>query len=79
MKLRELLHNIIDVNFDVEIKGVMCNPKRIKKGYLFVCVSEEHEKCVNGIIGASAIIANFAAHDAVICIFHPNPQEYTAK
>nr|WP_284706101.1 UDP-N-acetylmuramoyl-L-alanyl-D-glutamate--2,6-diaminopimelate ligase [Wolbachia pipientis] len=71
------MHNIIDVNFDVEIKGVTCNPKRIKEGYLFVCVSEEREKCMNGIIGASAIIANFAAHDA--CIFHPNPQEIYSK
>ncbi|MDG7052633.1 MAG: UDP-N-acetylmuramoyl-L-alanyl-D-glutamate--2,6-diaminopimelate ligase, partial [Wolbachia endosymbiont of Alcedoecus sp.] len=78
MRLRELLHNIIDVNFDVEIEGVMCNPKRIKKGYLFVCVSEEHEKCVNGI-RASVIIANFVAHDAGICIFHPNPQEIYSK
>nr|WP_255586048.1 UDP-N-acetylmuramoyl-L-alanyl-D-glutamate--2,6-diaminopimelate ligase [Wolbachia endosymbiont of Mansonella perstans] len=69
------MHNIIDVNFDVKIKGVTCNPKRIKKGYLFVYVSEEHEKCVNGIIGASVIIANFAVHDAGIYIFHPNPQE----
>ncbi|NEV49420.1 UDP-N-acetylmuramoyl-L-alanyl-D-glutamate--2,6-diaminopimelate ligase [Wolbachia pipientis] len=41
MKLRELLHNIIDVNFDVEIKGVTCNPKRVKEGYLFVCVSAQ--------------------------------------
>ncbi|BEP32760.1 MAG: hypothetical protein WBIAU2_09870 [Wolbachia endosymbiont of Drosophila biauraria] len=39
MKLRELLHNIIDVNFDIEIKGVTCNPNRVKEGYLFVCVS----------------------------------------
>ncbi|WP_265017495.1 Mur ligase family protein [Wolbachia endosymbiont (group A) of Epistrophe grossularia] len=39
MKLRELLHDIVDVNFDVEIKGVTCNPKRVKEGYLFVCVS----------------------------------------
>ncbi|MDR1139387.1 MAG: UDP-N-acetylmuramoyl-L-alanyl-D-glutamate--2,6-diaminopimelate ligase [Rickettsiales bacterium] len=79
MRLKELLHNIIDVNFDVEIKGITCNPKRIKEGYLFVCVSEEHEKCVNGIVGASAIIANFAAHDAGICIFHPNPQEIYSR
>ncbi len=52
MKLRELLHNIIDVNFDIEIKGVTCNPKRVKEGYLFVCVSErskEYATCDTGI------------------------------
>nr|WP_255585947.1 UDP-N-acetylmuramoyl-L-alanyl-D-glutamate--2,6-diaminopimelate ligase [Wolbachia endosymbiont of Mansonella ozzardi] len=73
------MHNIIDVNFDVKIKGVTCNPKRIKKGYLFVYVSGEHEKCVNDIIGASVIIANFAAYDAGIYIFHPNPREIYSK
>jgi UDP-N-acetylmuramoyl-L-alanyl-D-glutamate--2,6-diaminopimelate ligase len=77
VKLRELLHNIVDVNFDVEIKGVTCNPKRVKEGYLFVCVSEEGEKCMSDI-KASAIIANFGvipARNAGIHIFHLNPQE----
>ncbi|MGL9733099.1 MAG: Mur ligase family protein [Wolbachia sp.] len=78
MRLKELLHNIIDVNFDVEIKGVTCNPKRIKRNYLFVCVSEKHEKCMNDIIeAASAIIANFATYNT--CIFYPNPQEIYSK
>src|SRR6266576_2190043 len=52
MKLRELLHDIVDVNFDVEIKGVTCNPKRVREGYLFVCVSErskEYATCDTGI------------------------------
>nr|CAH7713372.1 unnamed protein product [Callosobruchus chinensis] len=31
MKLRELLHSIIDVDFDVEIKGVTCNPRESRK------------------------------------------------
>ncbi|MFP3034943.1 MAG: UDP-N-acetylmuramoyl-L-alanyl-D-glutamate--2,6-diaminopimelate ligase [Candidatus Tisiphia sp.] len=41
MKLRELLHSIIDVDFNIEVKGVTCNPKKIKGGYLFVCVSAQ--------------------------------------
>ncbi|MFP3017276.1 MAG: Mur ligase family protein [Wolbachia sp.] len=84
MKLRELLHNIIDVNFDVEIKGVTCNPKRVKEGYLFVCVSERDRIYIDQILscGAKAIIASdcitngiIPARDAGIHIFHPNPQE----
>ncbi len=88
MKLRELLHNIIDVNFDIEIKGVTCNPKRVKEGYLFVCVSERDRIYIDQILscGAKAIIASdciteaaslgiIPARDAGICIFHPNPQE----
>ncbi|MGL9758274.1 MAG: UDP-N-acetylmuramoyl-L-alanyl-D-glutamate--2,6-diaminopimelate ligase [Wolbachia sp.] len=37
------------VDFDVEVKGVTCNPKRVKESYLFVCVSEEskeHATCL---------------------------------
>ncbi|MGL9717291.1 MAG: UDP-N-acetylmuramoyl-L-alanyl-D-glutamate--2,6-diaminopimelate ligase [Wolbachia sp.] len=30
------------VDFNVEVKGVTCNPKRVKEGYLFVCVSSAH-------------------------------------
>ncbi|POG51777.1 UDP-N-acetylmuramoylalanyl-D-glutamate--2,6-diaminopimelate ligase, partial [Wolbachia sp. wRi_2] len=88
MKLRELLHNIIDVNFDIEIKGVTCNPKKIKEGYLFVCVSERDRIYIDQILscGAKAIIASdcitealslgiIPTRDAGICIFHPNPQE----
>ncbi|CCF78412.1 UDP-N-acetylmuramyl tripeptide synthase [Wolbachia endosymbiont of Onchocerca ochengi] len=78
MKLRELLYNIIDVTFDIEIKGVTCNPKRVKEGYLFVCISKEHEKCISDI-KTSAIIANFMVHDSRIYILHPNPQEIYSK
>ncbi|WP_341814743.1 UDP-N-acetylmuramoyl-L-alanyl-D-glutamate--2,6-diaminopimelate ligase [Wolbachia endosymbiont (group A) of Chalcis sispes] len=92
MKLRELLHNIIDVNFDIEIKGVTCNPKKIKEGYLFVCVSERDRIYIDQILscGAKAIIASdciteasslgiIPTRDAGICIFHPNPQEIYSK
>lgn len=79
MKLRELLNNIIDVNFDIQIKGVTCNPKRVQEGCLFVCVSDRCEKCVNSIVGASAIIANFVAYDAGIRIFYTNPQDIYSK
>ncbi|NSM56574.1 hypothetical protein HET73_03540 [Wolbachia endosymbiont of Atemnus politus] len=41
MKLRELLLRIIDVNSNVEIKGVTCNPKRVKEDYHFVCMSSD--------------------------------------
>ncbi|MBA8755213.1 UDP-N-acetylmuramoyl-L-alanyl-D-glutamate--2,6-diaminopimelate ligase [Wolbachia endosymbiont of Drosophila bicornuta] len=88
MKLRELLHNIIDVNFDIEIKGVTCNPKKIKEGYLFVCVSGRDRIYIDQILscGAKAIIASdciteasslgiIPTRDAGICIFHPKPQE----
>ncbi|WP_341820801.1 UDP-N-acetylmuramoyl-L-alanyl-D-glutamate--2,6-diaminopimelate ligase [Wolbachia endosymbiont (group A) of Myopa testacea] len=84
MKLRELLHDIVDVNFDVEIKGVTCNPKRVKEGYLFVCVSERDRVYIDQILscGAKAIIASdcitngvIPVRDAGIHIFHPNPQE----
>ncbi|MGL9726541.1 MAG: Mur ligase family protein, partial [Wolbachia sp.] len=44
MRLKELLHNIVNVDFDVEIRGVTCNPQRVKEGYLFVCVSEESKE-----------------------------------
>ncbi|WP_224721450.1 Mur ligase family protein [Candidatus Wolbachia massiliensis] len=59
MKLRELLHDIVDVNFDIEVKGITCNLKKVKEGYLFVCVSEESEQCANDV-KASAIITNFS-------------------
>ncbi|MCV3769698.1 MAG: Mur ligase family protein, partial [Wolbachia pipientis] len=79
MKLKELLHNIIDVtSFNVEIKGVTCNPKRIKEGYLFICISKEHKRYINNI-KILAIIANFIAWNASINIFYPNPQEIYSK
>ena len=39
MKLKELLKNI-DINFneDIEIKGITCNSKEVKKGYLFLAI-----------------------------------------
>ncbi|MDX5462539.1 MAG: UDP-N-acetylmuramoyl-L-alanyl-D-glutamate--2,6-diaminopimelate ligase [Wolbachia endosymbiont of Tetragnatha montana] len=84
MKLRELLHDIVDVNFGIKIKGVTCNPKRVKRGYLFVCVSERDRIYIDQILscGAKAIIASdcitngiIPARDAGTHIFHPNPQE----
>ncbi|WP_250295514.1 Mur ligase family protein [Wolbachia endosymbiont of Oedothorax gibbosus] len=84
MKLRELLHSIIDVDFDIEVKGVTCNPKRVKEGYLFVCVSERDRIYIDQILsfGAKAIIASdcitngvIPVRDNGIHIFHPNPQE----
>ena len=39
MKLKELLKAIeIDFNEDVEIKGITCNSKEVKKGYLFIAI-----------------------------------------
>ncbi|NSM56581.1 UDP-N-acetylmuramoyl-L-alanyl-D-glutamate--2,6-diaminopimelate ligase [Wolbachia endosymbiont of Atemnus politus] len=83
MELRELLHGIIDVNFDIEIKGVTCNPKRVKEGYLFVCVSTasfqrmtlESRKpaCIHILPTGSQCHATRMAKGALI--FHPNPQE----
>ncbi|AAW71080.1 UDP-N-acetylmuramoyl-L-alanyl-D-glutamate--2,6-diaminopimelate ligase [Wolbachia endosymbiont of Brugia malayi] len=69
------------VDFNIEIKGVTCNPKKVKEDYLFVCVSEEGERCVGGI-KASAIIASFSAipaQGAEIYIFYPNPREIYGK
>lgn len=40
MKLKELLHNIVDINFDAEVQGVSCNPRKIKDGYLLISVSQ---------------------------------------
>lgn len=77
MKLRELLHNIIDVNFDVEIKGVTCNPKRVKEGYLFVCVSERDRIYIDQILscGAKAIIASDCITNGVIPVCDTGIQE----
>ncbi|QKX02992.1 UDP-N-acetylmuramyl-tripeptide synthetase [Wolbachia endosymbiont of Litomosoides sigmodontis] len=63
------------IDFNLEVKGVTCNPKKVKDGYLFVCVSEEGERYVS-IVKASVIIASLnavPAHGAEICIFYPNP------
>jgi UDP-N-acetylmuramoyl-L-alanyl-D-glutamate--2,6-diaminopimelate ligase len=88
VKLKELLHNIIDVNFDTEINGVTCNPKRVKEGYLFVSMSERDRIYIDQILscGAKAIIASdcttsgvIPERDAGIYIFHPNPQEIYSK
>ncbi|MDN5247868.1 MAG: UDP-N-acetylmuramoyl-L-alanyl-D-glutamate--2,6-diaminopimelate ligase [Wolbachia endosymbiont of Tyrophagus putrescentiae] len=68
MKLKELLHNIIDIDSDTEINGVSCNPKKIKKGYLFVKISEQDITLSN----AAAVITNDPTDKA---IFHPNPQK----
>lgn len=75
MKLKELLHNIIDVNFDAEINGVTCNPKIVKEGYLFVSVPEKNnsaEPCVIPVLGKKK---NRAVMITRVMIFHPNPQE----
>ncbi|QKX02314.1 UDP-N-acetylmuramoyl-L-alanyl-D-glutamate--2,6-diaminopimelate ligase [Wolbachia endosymbiont of Dirofilaria (Dirofilaria) immitis] len=79
MKLRDLLYNIVDVTFDIEIEGVTCNPKKVKEGYLFVCVSKESKKYV-GDVKTSVIMADFVAScNSRIYIFHPNPQETYSK
>ena len=37
MKLKELLKIInLDTNEDIEIKGITCNSREVKKGYLFI-------------------------------------------
>ena len=39
MKLKELLKVInVDIDEDVDIKGITCNSKEVKKGYLFVAL-----------------------------------------
>ena len=39
MKLKELLKAIdIDFNEDIDIKGITCNSKEVKKGYLFIAI-----------------------------------------
>ncbi len=80
MKLKELLHNIVQpqvirvtdtgiqeenawipvlrtgmtpscsIDFNIEIKGVTCNPKRVKEGYLFVSVSDHLSMSFFGVI-----------------------------
>ena len=39
MKLKELL-NVINVNIDedIDIEGITCNSKEVKKGYLFIAI-----------------------------------------
>ncbi|NUY39261.1 UDP-N-acetylmuramyl-tripeptide synthetase [Wolbachia endosymbiont of Litomosoides brasiliensis] len=69
------------IDFNLEVKGVTCNPRKVKDGYLFVCVSEEGERCV-GSVKASAIIAGFNAvpvHGAETYIFYPNPLDIYSK
>ncbi|MDG7056229.1 MAG: UDP-N-acetylmuramoyl-L-alanyl-D-glutamate--2,6-diaminopimelate ligase [Wolbachia endosymbiont of Meromenopon meropis] len=82
MKLKELLHDIIDIDFDIEIKSVTCNPKKIKKkGCLFISVSERHEGYVKNGVRASVVIAknNSSLYAADIYIFHQNPKEIYSK
>ncbi|QKX01733.1 UDP-N-acetylmuramyl-tripeptide synthetase [Wolbachia endosymbiont of Cruorifilaria tuberocauda] len=78
MKLRELVYGIIDIAFDIEIRGVTCNPKKIREGYLFVCVSKGCEKYVSNT-KVSAIISSYVWYNAQIYIFHPNPLSVYSK
>ncbi|WP_168464140.1 UDP-N-acetylmuramoyl-L-alanyl-D-glutamate--2,6-diaminopimelate ligase [Wolbachia endosymbiont of Ctenocephalides felis wCfeT] len=56
MKLKELLRDIIDVDFDFEVKGVTCNLRRVKEGYLFVCLSDEGKKYLSDALKKASVI-----------------------
>ncbi|OEY86488.1 UDP-N-acetylmuramoylalanyl-D-glutamate--2,6-diaminopimelate ligase [Wolbachia pipientis] len=73
MKLKELLYNIIDTDFDIEIEGVTCNPRRIRANFLFVCIDM---KCLNRIteLPVATIISQQDIFMETLVIFHPHPQ-----
>jgi len=81
VKLKELLHNIIDINFDAEIQGVSCNPRKIREGYLFVCLSERDLKSFQAVTVMSEnnlninTISDTTLTTGMRIIFHPNPQK----
>ncbi|WP_349967076.1 UDP-N-acetylmuramyl-tripeptide synthetase [Wolbachia endosymbiont of Armadillidium arcangelii] len=82
VRLKELLHNIVNVDFDIEIKGVTCNPKRVKEGYLFVCASERNRIFIDQILscGAKAIIASDCIANGVIPVpRHWDPENLIAN
>ncbi len=75
MKLKELLYNIVDISFDIEIEGITCNPRRIKTNFLFVCINQ---KCLNKITELPAAIMINQQLDIPIdipIIFYPNPHK----
>ncbi|WP_264686057.1 Mur ligase family protein [Wolbachia endosymbiont (group B) of Pyrgus malvae] len=79
VRLKELLHNIVNADFDIEIKGVTCNPKRVKEGYLFVCVSErskEHVTCLpNGCVhNCVDVVIQGAKKDVIPVLRHWDPE-----
>ncbi|WFW29503.1 MAG: UDP-N-acetylmuramoyl-L-alanyl-D-glutamate--2,6-diaminopimelate ligase [Wolbachia endosymbiont of Menacanthus eurysternus] len=87
MKLVDLF-NIVDINFNVKIKGITCNPKKIKKNYVFVCPSREYKKYLNESVQVNN--TGFYIKKENICviisqtmkrvlIFHRNPQEIYKK
>lgn len=71
MKLKELLYNIIDINCDIEILGVSCDLKKIKKDHLFICLSERFID-YKVFSNAAAVIANIPGLDSII--FHSSPR-----
>lgn len=81
VRLKELLHNIIDLNFDAEIQGVSCNPRKIREGYLFVCLSERDLKSFQSIVIINKnnlsinVISDSTLTTEMRTIFHPNPQK----
>lgn len=87
MRLKELLHNIIDINFDAEIKGVSCDSRKIQEDYLFVCVSKrgwKHLKSSRIVAITNESYLNFdvmpvlnagLSTDQMTIIFHSNPQK----
>ncbi|MBD0391560.1 UDP-N-acetylmuramoyl-L-alanyl-D-glutamate--2,6-diaminopimelate ligase [Wolbachia endosymbiont of Pentalonia nigronervosa] len=81
MRLKELLHNIINLNFDAEIQGVSCNPRKIREGYLFVCISERDLKSFQAVAVINEnypninVISDTTVTTGMRIIFHPNPQK----
>ncbi len=82
VRLKELLHNIVNADFDIEIKGVTCNPSRVKEGYLFVCISErskEHATCLpTGCVhNCVDVVIQGAKKDVIPVPRHWDPENFT--
>lgn len=81
VRLKELLHNIIDINFDAEIQGVSCNPRKIREGYLFVCLSERDLKIFQAmtVMSENNLNINVISDPTLITemrtIFYPNTKK----
>ena len=66
MKLKELLKAInVDISEDIDIKGITCNSKEVKKGYLFIAIKGNVHDGNNYINDAFSNKASYVISDSV--------------
>lgn len=69
---------------DCEIKGITCDSRRIKKGYIFVCIKGENDSGYRYIYeaeknGAVAVVANSNVHCKIPVILCSEPRKRMAE